>query len=151
MRGWVCELDGCSSTLKLVHHWVNVEVGILRESKVAWVILTEVSISVVAMIDTITFWNESTTTSWRVVSSKTPRLNFQWCGLKKNDKSGKWTRLLLRSNVKEHFLKKDVSMRMLPIVGSTMQVSSEIFHARRNWIGTCFRVGMMLPLAISIS
>ena len=62
--------------------------------------------------------------------------------------SGNLTMLLARSRVTESFLKKDIPMRMFPIVRRTMNVSSKIFPPMKNRRKTCFLTGTMLPLVI---
>ena len=56
--------------------------------------------------------------------------------------------LFARSSVTKYFLKKDIPMRMFPIVGKIMNVSSNIFPPMKKRSNTCFLTGTMFPLAI---
>ena len=62
--------------------------------------------------------------------------------------SGNFTMLLARSRVTEYFLKNDIPMSTLPMVGRTMNVSSKTLPLMKNRSSTCFLTGTMLPLAI---
>ena len=53
-----------------------------------------------------------------------------------------------RSRVTEYFLKKDIPVRIIPIVGRIMKVSSNIFIPMKKRRRTCFRNGTILPFAI---
>ena len=84
-----------------------------------------------------------------VFSSNSLFLNFPLTDRSWSVMSGNLTMLLAKSKVTEYFLKKDIPMRMFPIVGRTMNVSSKILPPMKNRKRTCFLTGTMLPLAIS--
>ena len=56
--------------------------------------------------------------------------------------------LFARSSVTEYFLKNDIPIKMFPIVGKIINVSSNTFPPIKNRRRTSFRTGTMLPLAI---
>ena len=62
--------------------------------------------------------------------------------------SGNLTTLFARSSVTEYFLKKDIPIKMLPMVGRIMKVSSRTLAPMKKRSSTCFRTGTMLPFAI---
>ena len=62
--------------------------------------------------------------------------------------SGNLTTLLARSSVTEYFLKNDIPIKMLPMVGRIMKVSSNTLPPMKKRSSTCFRTGTMLPFAI---
>ena len=74
-----------------------------------------------------------------------PMFRLSWSG-----RSGKRTRLVVKTSATEFFLKNDTAMSMLPIVGSIVNVSSEILPARMKGSSTCWWTGTILPLEISI-
>ena len=43
---------------------------------------------------------------------------------------------------------KDMPLKILPMVGNKMKVSSKMLRARKNGSWTCFLMGTMLLLAI---
>ena len=69
-------------------------------------------------------------------------------GFSCNVMSGNLTTLLARSSVTEYFLKKDIPIKMLPMVGRIMKVSSKTLPPMKKRSSTCFRTGTMLPFAI---
>ena len=85
---------------------------------------------------------------WVVLSSNICSLNFPFGGFSWRVISGNRTMLFARSSVTEYFLKKDIPMRMFPIVGKIMNVSSNTFPPMKKRNSTCFLTGTMFPLAI---
>ena len=112
------------------------------------VISADVSSSLATIVGTITGWNGPTTTFYVVLSSNTPHLTFPCSGRSCIDISGKWIILFFKSNVTEYFLKDDIPMNALPLVGSTVNCSSKNRPATKTKRWACVQTSTIMPLAI---
>ena len=130
---WIAVQPSCS--------WLSAGVTMSSDFRVndgfASVMLFDVSKTVVAIIGTISRWMGLTTIFCVTSSSNAPHLTLPCLDWSCSYWSGILTRFYFKSSLTEHFLKNNIPMRMLPIVGSTMNWSSKLRPARNYRNRTC--------------
>ena len=145
--GW---LDGCSTILQLIECWCNNEVWLSKKTAVILLITEEVSVLFVPTAGTLNCWNGPPTFFWMAFSSDISYSIFPCCGLSYSAKSGTWTRVFFRWIDTVYFLRNDILVTILHIIGKTINMFSKRFPAKRNGRYSFFRTGNLLPYAVWI-
>ena len=126
---------------------VTMRSGFWKNDGLPSVISVDLSSSLATIVGTITCWNGPATTFYVVLSAKTPHLKLPCSGRSCIDISGKWIMLFFKSNVTEYFLKDDIPMNTLPLVGSTVNCSSKNCTATKTQRMACVQTSTIMPLA----